>query len=129
MIEIPAYKDELRNTWYASFYYTDWQGKRRLKKKRGFQRKKDAQAFEEEFLRTRARSCGSIENCADLVSGLCPVCRRERAAHLAQLQSDYQEALQAGDPAASVEIAQLIRDYQQSEGVRLKNVPEAYRVS
>ena len=58
-----------------------------------------------------------------------PVCRRERAAHLAQLQSDYQEALQAGDPAASVEIAQLIRDYQQSEGVRLKNVPEAYRVS
>lgn len=52
-----------------------------------------------------------------------------RAAHLAQLQSDYQEALQAGDPAASVEIAQLIRDYQQSEGVRLKNVPGAYRVS
>lgn len=51
------------------------------------------------------------------------------AAHLAQLQSDYQEALQAGDPAASVEIAQLIRDYQQSEGVRLKNVPGAYRVS
>ena len=42
---------------------------------------------------------------------------------------DYQEALQAGDPAASVEIAQLIRDYQQSEGVRLKNVPGAYRVS
>ena len=58
------------------------------------------------------RSCGSIENCADLVSGLCPVCRRERAAHLAQLQSDYQEALQAGDPAASAEIAQLILDYQ-----------------
>lgn len=53
------------------------------------------------------RSCGSIENCADLVSGLCPVCRRGRAAHLAQLQSDYQ----------------------QSEGVRLKNVPGAYRVS
>lgn len=75
------------------------------------------------------RSCGSIENCADLVSGLCPVCRRGRAAHLAQLQSDYQEALQARDPAASVEIAQLIRDYQQSEGVRLKNVPGAYRVS
>lgn len=75
------------------------------------------------------RSCGSIENCADLVSGLCPVCRRERAAHLAQLQSDYQEALQAGDHAASVEIAQLIRGYQQSEGVRLKNVPGAYRVS
>lgn len=46
-----------------------------------------------------------------------------------RLQSDYQEALQAGDPAASAEIAQLILDYQQSEGVRLKNVPGAYRVS
>lgn len=56
-ISIPAYKDELRNTWYASFYYTDWQGKRRLKKKRGFQRKKDALAFEDEFLKVRARSC------------------------------------------------------------------------
>ena len=77
----------------------------------------------------RCRSCGSIENCADLVSGLCPTCRRERAAHLAQLQSDYQDALLAGDPRASAEIAQLIRAYQQSEGVRLKNVPGAYRVS
>ena len=56
-ISIPAYKDELRNTWYASFYYTDWQGRRRLKKKRGFLRQKDAKAFEEEFLRTKARSC------------------------------------------------------------------------
>ena len=75
------------------------------------------------------RSCGSIENCADLVSGLCLYAGGRGQPTLAQLQSDYQEALQAGDPAASVEIAQLIRDYQQSEGVRLKNVPEAYRVS
>lgn len=74
------------------------------------------------------RNCGSVENCADQVSGLCPVCRRERTAHLAQLQSDYQDALQAGDLAASAEIAQLIRDYQQSEGVQLKNVPTAYQI-
>ena len=74
-------------------------------------------------------ACSRARSFRYLVSGLCPVCRRGRAAHLAQLQSDYQEALQAGDPAASVEIAQLIRDYQQSEGVRLKNVPGAYRVS
>lgn len=55
--ELPTYKDKERGTWYASFYYTDWQGRRRLKKKRGFLRQKDAKAFEEEFLRTKARSC------------------------------------------------------------------------
>lgn len=54
---MPTYKDKERGTWYASFYYTDWQGRRRLKKKRGFLRQKDAKAFEEEFLRTKARSC------------------------------------------------------------------------
>ena len=54
---MPTYKDKERGTWYASFYYTDWQGNRRLKKKRGFLRQKDAKAFEEEFLRTKARSC------------------------------------------------------------------------
>ena len=47
---IPAYKDKERGTWYASFYYTDWQGHRKLKKKRGFARQKDAKAFEDEFL-------------------------------------------------------------------------------
>lgn len=54
---MPAYKDKERGTWYASFYYTDWQGKRRLKKKRGFDRKKDAEEFEREFLRKDAKSC------------------------------------------------------------------------
>lgn len=33
---MPAYKDKERGTWYASFYYTDWKGERKLKKKRGF---------------------------------------------------------------------------------------------
>ena len=54
-ISIPAYKDELRNTWYASFYYTDWQGKRRLKKKRGIERKKGAQDQEDDFMRSSSR--------------------------------------------------------------------------
>ena len=54
---MPAYKDKERGTWYASFYYTDWKGERKLKKKRGFPRKKDAEAFEEEFLRKGSQSC------------------------------------------------------------------------
>lgn len=54
---MPAYKDKQRNTWYCSFYYTDWTGERKLKKKRGFKTKKEATAWEDEFLRTLARSC------------------------------------------------------------------------
>ena len=54
---MPAYKDKERGTWYASFYYTDWHGDRRLKKKRGFPRKKDAEEYEREFLRKEAQSC------------------------------------------------------------------------
>ncbi len=53
---MPAYKDKGRGTWYASFYYTDWNGERKLKKKRGFARKKDAEDYEREFLRKGARS-------------------------------------------------------------------------
>lgn len=57
MIAIPAYKDKKRGTWFASFYYTDWQGHRKLKKKRGFETKRDAKAYEEEFLKQGGRSC------------------------------------------------------------------------
>ena len=54
---MPAYRDKQRGTWYASFYYTDWQGHRKLKKKRGFETKREAKAFEEEFLKQGSRSC------------------------------------------------------------------------
>lgn len=57
---MPAYKDGPTGLWYANFYYTDWQGKKVHKKKRGFARKKDAQAWEEEFLRSSAGSCDML---------------------------------------------------------------------
>lgn len=47
---MPAYKDEKRGTWYTQFYYTNWKGEYKKKKKRGFKRKKDADDFEREFL-------------------------------------------------------------------------------
>lgn len=47
---MPVYKDDTRNTWYASFYYTDWMGNKKRKKKEGFKTKKEAQDFEREFL-------------------------------------------------------------------------------
>ncbi|MBO6244993.1 MAG: Arm DNA-binding domain-containing protein [Anaerovibrio sp.] len=45
-----AYKDEKTNTWMARFYYTDWKGARKQKKKRGFEKKKDALAYEADFM-------------------------------------------------------------------------------
>jgi hypothetical protein len=71
------------------------------------------------------RDCGQEVNCADLVGGLCPVCARERIVYLADLQVRYQAAVDAGEPGASSRVAELIRDYQRSEHVRLKDVPVA----
>lgn len=47
---MPAYKDEQRKTWYCSFYYTDFMGNQKRKVKRGFDRKKDAEEYERNFL-------------------------------------------------------------------------------
>ena len=46
---MPAYKNE-RGTWNVKFYFTDWTGKRKQKKKEGFATKKEAQNFETDFL-------------------------------------------------------------------------------
>lgn len=57
---LPVYKYETKTgskKWYATFWYTDWTGKRRKKKKEGFSKKGDAQAFEREFLLKNSRSC------------------------------------------------------------------------
>ena len=53
---MPAYKDNERNTWYCSFYYTDWTGARKKHHKRGFSRKKDAEAYEREYILKRTQS-------------------------------------------------------------------------
>ena len=47
---MPTYKDKERGTWYASFYYTDWQGIKHKKKKRGFKTQREAKEFERDFL-------------------------------------------------------------------------------
>ncbi len=47
---MPAYKDEERKTWYAKFYFKDWDGKTKSKMKRGFRTKKEALDYERDFL-------------------------------------------------------------------------------
>ena len=39
---MPAYKDQQKGTWYVSFYYQDWTGKRQKKLKRGFPTKRES---------------------------------------------------------------------------------------
>lgn len=51
---MPAYKDQTKGTWYAAFYYEDWKGIRKKKLKRGFETKKDALAWERQFLMQQA---------------------------------------------------------------------------
>lgn len=53
---MPAYKDQERNTWYASFYYRDWNGENKKKTKRGFSTKREALEFENEFIMLRSSS-------------------------------------------------------------------------
>ena len=37
---MPAYKDSRQGTWYASFYFENWQGVKQKKLKRGFATKR-----------------------------------------------------------------------------------------
>lgn len=50
-------KDEKRGTWLVQCWYRDWQGERHKKTKRGFATKREAQAWERDFL---ARCSGSL---------------------------------------------------------------------
>lgn len=54
-----AFKDEWNgyngNAWRVVCYYKDWQGKRRRHEKRGFATKKEALAYEHEFLAKKTR--------------------------------------------------------------------------
>lgn len=54
---MPTYKDEKRGTWYCSFYYTDWTGTKKKKKKEGFKRESEAKKFEREFLTKQQNNC------------------------------------------------------------------------
>ncbi len=50
---MPAYKNE-NGTWYVSFYYRDMNGKNIKKKKTGFPTKKEALAWERNFIDTKS---------------------------------------------------------------------------
>ena len=45
-----AFKEKNNGKWYVQFRYTDWQGKRQQKLKRGFSTRHEALKWEREFL-------------------------------------------------------------------------------
>lgn len=50
---MPTYKKAGKNrkaSWYAIFYYTDWTGTRKQKKKEGFATQREAKEYERQFL-------------------------------------------------------------------------------
>lgn len=53
---MPTYQDETTKTWYCKFYYQDYTGERKQKKKRGFKRQKDAKEWEMTFLTQNSSS-------------------------------------------------------------------------
>ncbi|MCI9547528.1 MAG: site-specific integrase [Lachnospiraceae bacterium] len=47
---MPAYYDEKTKTWFCKFYYTDYTGAKKQKKKRGFKLQREAKEWERAFL-------------------------------------------------------------------------------
>ena len=48
--QMPAYYDEKTKSWYCKFYYTDYTGTKKQKKKRGFKLQREAKEYERSFL-------------------------------------------------------------------------------
>jgi len=70
-VSVHSYKtSDGKIKWYTYFRYTDWTGKRHPKKKEGFDRKKDAQEYEREFLLKNSQSCDmSFASLVELYQG------------------------------------------------------------
>ena len=71
------------------------------------------------------RCCGLEVNVVDMTGRLCPICARGRVEYLSGLQRRYQAAAQAGNHDVARELAGMISEYEQREGVRLKDAPRA----
>ena len=60
---MPAYYDQKTKTWFCKFYYTDYTGAKKQKKKRGFKLQREAKEWERNFLETQQADLSmSFEN-------------------------------------------------------------------
>ena len=72
---MPAYKDKAKGTWYASFYYEDWTGKKVKKMKRGFPTKREELEWERTFLQQHTPDHVSYTHLRAHETDSHPVCR------------------------------------------------------
>ncbi len=64
---MPVYKDKERGTWFIKCYYTNWDGEKKQKKKRGFTTKKEALEWEHTFLsQEHSETTMSLQSLANL---------------------------------------------------------------
>ena len=64
---MPTYYDETTKTWFCKFYYTDYTGTKKQKKKRGFKLQREAKEWERTFLEKQTRNLNmSFESFVDL---------------------------------------------------------------
>ena len=64
---MPAYFDKDKKKWYCKFYYKNWKGEQNPKFKRGFDTKKEALAWERNFLEKQQIDLNmSFENFIDI---------------------------------------------------------------
>ena len=54
---MPAYYDEKTKSWYCKFYYMDYTGTKKQKKKRGFKLQREAKEWERNFLEPSKPIC------------------------------------------------------------------------
>ena len=60
---MPTYYDKKTKTWFCKFYYTDYKGEKKQKKKRGFKLQREAKEFERHFLEQQSTDLNmSFEN-------------------------------------------------------------------
>ena len=57
---MPAYKDKVKETWYVSFDYENWTGKKERKMKRGFPAKREVLEWEWIFLQQKNANLNMI---------------------------------------------------------------------
>ena len=57
---MPVYRSEKRGTWFCKFYYQDWTGKRKQKKKEGFKTQREAKEYEMDFISRSKTDCSML---------------------------------------------------------------------
>ena len=67
-----AYKDKTQGTWYVSFRYIDWTGKKTQKLKRGFKTKCHSANYLEAFSSVYSEASSGSDSMMGILNCCCP---------------------------------------------------------